>query len=339
MRHVFFVHSHITYLIARQIVAHERLSPADCLFLLLRGFAAPADCPVPAAAIEAVAVPLSPRIWQVWGRIAALDRRINELTAGADFTLYAPHTDNATVRLLYTHPRCRAISYVEEGSASYIPRERWRKPYSFANNVLRYVYSRGRYPELQHFEDFYERAYCVSEHCFPGMSRKVVLPMPFGNVRVEPDPTGQAVLVLDALVEFGLVEPAPMRQALHGLLDWLLAQGRRQVLFKYHPVQAKDPARRAFYEQEIFGPYRDRLTFVELAPGVSLEDLAVSYPNVLFAILVSSVGLYAAFCGQRVVSVAKQLAASSEKFAARLALMPPVFFEVTEFLPEPVPGR
>lgn len=337
MRHVFFVHSYITYLVGRQVITHERLTPADCLLLLLRGFAAPADCPIASAPIDAVTIPFALRFWQVWAKVAALDRRIDELTGGADFTLYAPHTDNSTVRLLYTHPRCRAICYVEEGLASYTPRARWRKPYSFVNHVLRRLYSRGRYPELQHFEDFYQKAYCVSDHCFPGMPRKVVLPIPFHQVHVEPNPSGQAVLVLDAVVEFGVVAPPLMRQALQSLLDWLLGQGRRQILYKYHPVQARDPARRVFYEQEVFGPYRDRLEFVELPAALALEELAVSYSDVLFAIMGSSVGLYAAFSGQRVVSVAKQLAAVSDQFAARMTLMPPVFFEVIEFLPAAAP--
>ena len=135
----------------------------------------------------------------------------------------------------------------------------------------------------------------------------------------------------DALIEFNLVEPDAFRQALHALFGRLLADGRRRILYKYHPVQTQ-PARRAYYEEEIFGPWRDRLTFAELAITASLEDIAFSYPTVEFAIIGSSVGVYAHLCGRRVVSVARRLAELDARFAARLALMPPIFFDTVEFV-------
>ena len=105
MRHLFLIHSAITYLVARATMRHEELDAAACAYVLLRGFQPDPDDPVRARLVLAdnVTVPLTWRVGSVWGRIAALDRQVAALTAGAPFALYVPHLDLPTARLLYTN--------------------------------------------------------------------------------------------------------------------------------------------------------------------------------------------------------------------------------------------
>lgn len=317
---------------------HEGLDPAACAYVLLRTYQPDPDDPVAArlTVTEAGPVQITWRVGATWRRIAALDREVAKLTNGAPYALYVPHLDNPVARLLYTNRRCRQVSYLEEGTASYVTTT--PLPFAFREHVVRYTYSRGRYPALGMFPANYARAYCLDAACFPGLTRKTVLPLPFRRVTVEPDPSGQVILVLDALIEFNLVAPVVLAQALHELFAWLLTQGRRRILYKYHPVQAQQPARRAFYETEVFEPWRDRLTFTELTTPVALEDVAFSYPTVEFVVLISSVGVYARFCGRRVVSVARRLMALDARFAGRMELMPKIFFDAIESLPDPKPA-
>jgi hypothetical protein len=305
-----------------------------CAYVLLRRFQPASDDAVSDRLIleTDITVPLTWRVSQVWQQIAALDHQVAVLTADADYALYVPHLDHPTARLLYTNHRCKTVNYLEEGTISYIPAARVDHKYGFRDRVVRYLFSRRRYPALGQFGAPHAAAYCINDACFPDLARKIILPIPFQKVVIQPDPSGQVVLVLDALIEFDLVDAAPFRQALHELFAWLLAQGRHRVLYKYHPVQAQYPERRIYYETEVFEPWRDRITFTELVANVSLEDVAFSYSTVEFAIVGSSVGLYARFCGRRVVSIARRLAALDARFYTRLALMPPVFFEQIEFI-------
>ena len=332
MRHLFLIHSAITYLVARATIRHETLNSTACAYVLLRGFQPDPDDPVSArlALADNVTVPLTWRVGAVWGGIANLDRQVATLLANEPFVLYVPHLDLPTARLLYTNRRCRQVSYLEEGTASYVAPP--TPAFSVRDNVVRYLFSRGRYPAIAQFPDVHVHAYCIDAACFPGLARKVVLPLPFRRVTISPNPGGQVILVLDALIEFNLVAPNALKQALDALFAWLEAQGQRQILYKYHPVQAQSPERRAYYETTIFAPWRDRLHLTELTSPAPLEDVAFSYPTVEFAVISSSVGVYARFCGRRVVSVARRLMALDTRFAARMALMPPVFFESMEMI-------
>lgn len=334
MRHLFLIHSSITYLVAQGIIRHLALAPETCAYVLLRRFQPDPGDPVTArlALAQTVLVPLTWRVGQAWRKIAAFDAQIADLTADQPYALYVPHLDEPTGRLLYTNRRCRQVNYLEEGAAAYVPTARLPHARGLRDRVGRYLLSRGRVPVLGFYPEGYTTAYCVHPACFPDLARKTVLPLPFRRVAVTPDPSGQVVLVLDALVEFGIVGPEALRQALHELFANLEARGQRRLLFKYHPIQAQQPDRRAYYEREVFGPWADRLSFTELVAAVTLEDLAFSYPTAEFAVIISSVGLYARFCGCRVVSVARRLAALDPRFSTHLQLMPPVFFEEVEFI-------
>ncbi len=313
---------------------HAGLAPADCAYVLTRHFAPDPDDPVRArlALPDGISVPLTWRVWQVWGRIAALDRQVKELLQDEEFALYVPHLDLPLARVLYTNRRCREVSFLEEGLGAYSPMAKFNHPFSVRDNIVRYLYSRGRYPAMPYYVPTYAHAYCLDATCFPDLPRKTVLPLPFKKVVVAPDPSGHVLLVLDALIEFGIVAPDALRDTLHEHFARLGARGQRRVLYKYHPVQAKDPARRAYYETEIFGPWRDRLTLTEFTAPVASEDLAFSYPMVEFVVIFSSVGLYARLCGRRVECLAWRLAALEPSFAARLDVLPPAFVERVEIV-------
>ena len=334
MRHVFLVHSAITYLVSRGVIRHLELAPDACAYVLLRNAQPDPDDPVRArlALAASPAVSITWRLGAVWGRISAFDRQIDALTNGEEFAIYVPHLDNAVARLLYTHRRCRQLNYIEEGTAAYMRVEWFKRPFSLREDVLRPLVGRGRYPALGFYPSVYEQAYGLHAAAFPDLVRKTVLPLPFRRIQVTPAPSGQLILVLDALIEFNMVSPAALRDALHTLFAHLHAQGQRQILYKYHPVQGRQPERRAFYETEIFEPWRDRLSLTEFTAPVALEDVALSYPTTEFAIICSSAGLYARFCGCRVVSVARRLMAADTRFATRMQTMPEVFFSELEVI-------
>ncbi len=323
-------------MVTRQIIAVEKLPVAACAYGLLRNFKPDPTDPIRAQPLpDDVIAPLTWRLWNPRQRIAAFDRVIAALTDGDDFTLYCPHTDMPAARLLLTHPRCRALHYVEEGTASYLkPADlRGHSAGPFKAGIRQFL-SGGRVPELPYYlPERFGNAYGISPHSFPELPRQVVLPLPFRQIVISPDPSGSVVLVPDALVEFGFVAPELMLHVLHRLLDELMARGYRQVLYKLHPVQAQRPESRKFYAEEVFAPFRDHFTVRELPGTTSLEDLAFSYPDVAFAVVGSSTGLYAAICGRKVFTVAPYLGTQNERAAAIMGRLPKIFFELTEAVP------
>ena len=331
MRHLFFVHSNITYLVARQVIRTQELPLADCGLLLARNFQ-PTDSPVATAPLPNVLFPLTLAVWRTRRKIALVDAVIDELTHTEEFELYCPHTDNNLTRLAVTHPRCAGVSYIEEGMATYAVKGIGSKPFSVKHSVLGYALSGGRLPHLSFYEASYRRAYGIHELAFPDLARKTVVGLPFGTAIGTPPLDDAQILVFDALIEQHVATPQKLADTLLGLFERYCAAGVRQVYVKYHPMQAGNPALQVFY-QELMARYAGQIEFRELPAAVVLEDVAYTYRNVTFTVIVSSVGFYARLCGQPVYSVARLLAEADPLFRQTSAkLMPPVFFDVVECL-------
>ncbi|MBC7449139.1 MAG: hypothetical protein H7330_13890 [Hymenobacteraceae bacterium] len=330
MRHLFFVHSNITYLVAGQVIRHEQLPPADCAMLFARNFAA-ADCPVAFAKLPDVTFPLTPKLWETRRKIGLVDAAIAAATHGEPFQLYCPHTDNNLTRIAATHPQCAGLNYLEEGLSSYTTMGIGAKPFSLKNSLLGYALSGGRIPQLSFYEARYRQAYCIHASCFPGLPRKVVVGIPFKQAVGAPDLGGQQVLVLDALIEHNLVKAEKFANALRFLFDRYRAAGVRRVYFKYHPIQAGKPALQVFY-RNLMAAYAGQIEFVELPQPLVLEDVAHTFANVTFTVIVSAVGFYARLCDQPVYSLARVVEREDPGFRKVLTRIPPVFFEVVECL-------
>ncbi|MEG0725162.1 MAG: hypothetical protein RR485_03885 [Mucinivorans sp.] len=119
MKHVFVVHSNITYLSALGVMAAEGLSVDDCI-LVSEGVFMRSD-PVPMVAIPYMRglkacgfnllIYLTPYKY--------VDQKIAELTAGEPFTAYVA-TLGKLARYTITHPLCAQFHFVEEGLLSYV---------------------------------------------------------------------------------------------------------------------------------------------------------------------------------------------------------------------------
>ena len=330
MVHVFYIHSSITYLVALKVLEVEQLPASACRFLFVRGFMAP-DCPVEYHTMPELSFPFLPAFWKTWQKFSLYDAFIDRVTGKQPFMLYCPHTDNDLVRLTTTHARCRGYSYIEEGAASYMEPEKLKKPADLKQSLLRYLYMRGRIPYLSFYEPPYKKAYCVNEHAFPGLDRKVVVGNPFRQLSSAVDFSGQHILVFDALVEVKLVSEQAFANMLRRFFAQLPQLGVQKLYFKYHPAQYKDEKHRQFY-RSIMNDFTDHVEFAELEPQISLEELAGTFTDVTFYVVVSSVGMYAHFAGQKVYSLFEILEEEEPAFGGRREKLPGLFFRLVEML-------
>ncbi|MEG0601720.1 MAG: polysialyltransferase family glycosyltransferase [Mucinivorans sp.] len=119
MKHIFVVHSNITYLSALGIIIAERLDLSDCT-LVSEGVFMRQE-PVPTVAIPYFrglkACGYNPL--QYLSPSRAIDRRLSELTLGEPFTAYLA-TMGRLARHTISHPRCAEFHFMEEGLLSYV---------------------------------------------------------------------------------------------------------------------------------------------------------------------------------------------------------------------------
>lgn len=114
MKHIFVVHSNITYLSALGIIAHDNLALPDCLLVsghYLR------DAPIAVNRIKLFSLNLL-RPARFFNFAYDVDRKIANFTGGEQFTAYVP-TVCRLEKVVVTNPLCAEICFFEEGIGSY----------------------------------------------------------------------------------------------------------------------------------------------------------------------------------------------------------------------------
>lgn len=124
MKHVFYVHSGITWLVALGIVRKYFLSDQDVLILIGRGFTF--SCPFKHELLTEgeqylVSIPSygSREVLRQYTVLRALDRKLEQRTGKSDFVLYLPTERNYLMQYLQTHKLCVGRNFIEEGLLTY----------------------------------------------------------------------------------------------------------------------------------------------------------------------------------------------------------------------------
>jgi hypothetical protein len=332
MRHIFFIHSHITWLVSKGVIRQQRLAPGEVLFVCTRGYRPPD------AQYECAVFPH--RRWVVTWRVVQWFRQRRELAlfiervAGkGDFLWYLPHTGFPFFHTFVAHPRCRGFHLIEEGLGSYHTPEALQdvtrrtlalKP-GWKGWAMR-LWTRLKPPAPA--DARYLTAWGCSEETFPGYARRSQVAIsgarPVGSEDIE------AVLVFDNVLEARLAGEEAFFACLQDLIAQLAQRGHRTVHYKLHPHQYIDPR----YTPRLQRVLRDNsqgVHFSELPADYCLELLAAA-GEAEFYVFVSSVGLYAAVAGCRVHSMAFQLAARDARYKVILEMLPDVMRRRLVFL-------
>ncbi|MFN7116093.1 MAG: hypothetical protein ACK4TA_04800 [Saprospiraceae bacterium] len=351
MKHFFIVHSSITWLVSKQLMESEQLSPADCTILTDRRM------PVPPGAYhikDITDLSLHDLKWREANQLLQLQQqnrvRLREIdqiitsfcTNGENFQLYLPHHRDMRYWAFTTHPRCERFFYIEEGTMSYwgtnpipvIPQHlgwHWMVK-RFILNLLYDWYLLGRAPALpRNFHTNsrkYGGAYGLSKLSFPGLPNVKLLPLPF-----ESSPEWahvQHVLVFGPYVEFGELPQAVRLKVTQQLFNNFIKNGISTIYIKFHPTQLAHPKNLAQLKA-LIATFSDRIEFIELPQSVSLENIACS-SKANFYLITSSVAIYALLCGSRVMSYAKQVLKYHPNFQKTLDTMPKKVWEKLEFI-------
>lgn len=119
MKHIFVVHSNITYLSALGVIAADHLDQRDCL-LVSEGFFRSAPIPVHVLPYMQGLKANRYNLLHYLTPYRAIDNRISQLTGAEPFVAYVS-TINKLARYLITNSLCREFHFIEEGLSAYVP--------------------------------------------------------------------------------------------------------------------------------------------------------------------------------------------------------------------------
>lgn len=124
MKHLFYIHSYVTYLVALGVIEHRKIDDDDVVMLFARGN-------IPQSRFLFVNIDTEfPGLWGLpaYGNrflyikkrreIKKLDSLIQKMCKG-DYICYLPTDSHYLQQLLGTHKSCARVDYIEEGLFSY----------------------------------------------------------------------------------------------------------------------------------------------------------------------------------------------------------------------------
>jgi Alpha-2,8-polysialyltransferase (POLYST) len=307
MKHLFFVHSSITFLMAKQIIKEEELDKKDCILIFDR--IKPFEnedliqtvFPFETFPNDFFKVQLNSFLARK--NVIKLNQYLSEVAHNQRFVFYAPKAQANYFYLTINHPNCDSYFFMEEGSGVY----------SFANwhNPKKEIWLRqkfydlnffGKVPAVKHFYDGnhpkYKGVYCLHETAFKGFENKRILNLPFEIKQTLA--SFETVLVFSCEIEFGFMNADTYRYSINKLIAYLIKNNIQKAHYKLHPGQKKDVSIALI--NEIIAENASKIQLIELEQHVILEEIAVSSPNVSFYICTSSIGLYATLANKKVYS-------------------------------------
>ena len=344
MKHLFYIHSAITYFVALGVIKYRNLDKGACILMLGRGFQPDhasseiresilpfSHHPVNSFAVER-------QFWKGWKKIIAFDNYVSNLTGEEHFHIYTNQTGLDFIRLFISHEKCQGFSYLEEGLYSYFPAEKVNLELCPSGDatafykLLKRLNFNGRLSsDPVFFSDEYKEAFGISEAVFPGFRNKITLENPFYNSEANNCLNGH-IIALDALYEYGVVTKAVYEHAIKKMFLYFEARNIDQVWIKFHPEQYNIAAHLAEI-REVVAKYKRGINVKELPQTCLLELIAGnSLGNVEFYVFLSSVGLYAGMCGKKAYSFANFIAEKDNDYSKRIELLPDVFKRHVEFI-------
>lgn len=320
MKHIFTVHSPITYFCAANVVIHENLKKEDVIFLYTKF--------VPPKNIGKV-IPSFYEAHNTWFKkirtfnlVKSYDRYITKITDGAEFTAYIDLA-HYYQKILITHSLCKAFHFIEEGTASYFPpndlhslsrieifgsfrvagyRDKFRAIFrilrGFNLKLLALPYFANAYTFLKTI-----KFYGFHNEIFPGVlpNKKVILipnqiALSLGSDYAD-NFSNSLILVEDSYFDhYGInkkEKESCFERSVEVLRNHIVNQ---QVFIKLRPHQSEDQSNWANHFK------RNNLSYKIIPSGVILEDVLLGSKNCRIIGTVSSLLFYATIFGHKAFS-------------------------------------
>ncbi len=328
---------------ANSVIGHLKIAKEDIVILVGRGYKPyPTQEKLKIVLLDPVLNKISrvstngtPLFWlRNWRKLCSIDQILKVMTAGQPFEVYLPSNRNYLMQYIATHPKCKALKLLEEGTMSYrsdiyknnninfdrrINKVRhWFKWLDHGGRSTYYIATKKKDKVIIFgFHDALSAALTGSElsvNIFP------LLPNLSNDERPKYHlPNGTILFIMDPLLERGFADAVQLKLALVPFLNSLLPDST--VYFKWHPDQTDTST-----VVEIFKKKGIRIH--EIPSNQAVELLLLNSDDLQVIGFYSSLLLYAKLLGHRSMSLYPFLENLSSKAASwRLGAMPKIFQE------------
>lgn len=314
MKHVFVIHSHITFLVAMGTVNLLKLSQSQVIFLYGRNYRISCiKVPYKTIDISSFYRP-SPtylfNCFQQWKYIRKVDKFISNEIADS-YYVYIPHTGFEIFQILLTHPLCKGLNLIQEGAVTYFTRRvKWK---SVAKNIITIFNKRTWYqsnwfiPNHFYREKETIRTFACNETFFLPLNkaRNFVIKLPSYPLNIQIQETNP-VFVFETAVEVKLIDRDIYMEACRKMIREC---ARENNYIKFHPNQSEA-------NKETIRSFFAGVHYQELSMDIPFELILSSYANLTVCGFTSSLMFFAKELGHGTKNYTSELTKRSRKFAS-----------------------
>ena len=332
MKHIFTVHSHITFLSALAAIKHNRLNKEDVLILSNKY-----KVPVKGYRVQPSYDEVESSIFEKLKNFnypKAYDNYIKKLTKGEHYIAYIDLMSSGN-KVLVTNPKCSAFHFIEEGIVNYGEYDSlklltidnnqfpWRIVYArdwklILNAVVRII--RGRslkmfsLPIHPNIYGYFKGVsyYCFSEKAFLNIPKASKVITPFHLIREEMltlndglEISNSCLWLGDTMTKAYGIEPEVFEEALSTFLDnWLQTHpaNDKKVFLKFRKGQFEEEIKLTIKTFQSFG-----FTTEVLPYDTVVEALLIASENVTAMGNGTSLLIYASLMGHKACSLFRRI--------------------------------
>jgi hypothetical protein len=343
MKHLFYVHSHITFLVSKQYIFDKNIDPGDCIFITTRSYSIPPKyAPTFTRVIEYPEILTSGnrRIFQGIHFLQTRRNRkelgniINTHLKGDTFCFYIPNTQaNDFVNVVVTMKKCVQYYLIEEGTATYVNSNVLPKFQSGFTNILyqfglrlflkRYYVLRDNMYSTSYYK--YVGTISCSKMCFPNFTGShFIINTPFykENLRIIPD----VILSIDPLF---LHLNNHTAEFVYKKLASIIPPDVQLIAYKFHPEFYKQTEIQKLYERFLKQVFTCQL--LELPQNTIIENILYTYHCDFYSDF-SSIGIYGSQMNCKCYSYANIIKGQSESYDRIVDGLPEIIRNAYQFL-------
>lgn len=313
MKHLVFVHSHLSYLVINQYFVENNINPKDCIFLVTtryktfpegNNYTYFINFPDDLLPNGYKRVFHNRNIFLGVKNIKYLENKINSFIHNDSFFMYQTTTTNDCFNALVTMKQCKGYYLIEEGSSSYYHKKEITKLFHGLSYYCVYILSKilPRFYALKCSIFSYDNKYflgtiATTRKAFPDFPGKhVIVSSPFSKIVLDFVP--DVILSIDSslMISMGNFFPTELYNK---IAEFFRYQGYQKIAYKFHPKYFANPDLLKTFREGLVSVFGN--TIVELDEKSQLENYFLSYPIDLCSDF-SSIGIYASSFGRKCFS-------------------------------------
>lgn len=258
MKHVFYIHSHLTFYCSQNVQKHLAIGPEEVRYILARNYSNAFHSDIKAVDFSELQdkynTIMNPK--ELKENLKIVDNKIEHLTDDLNYVLYTSTLSHPLKQIVATHPNCKSVEIIEEGISSYMNEPSFYASFDNQFSFLRHFwleivkpffgyplrisgmspFNTNRFTN-HHYFGFYEGVY-------PYANKKKIRLLP--DIRIENIPTefklkGEKVLFFDAVMveQKKICTPAEYLRNFDQCITMLDVTGKR-LFAKFHPSQDQE---------------------------------------------------------------------------------------------------